>query len=302
MVFRTLSPRALDLWIGDEAGIRLLPGREPRAEAARVRVADRLRGWVRSMEETRGDRYHRLQRRDDRAHRPLPRLRDRASSSATATTLSTSPSAPTCRRSATGPSGTSSSPATSRASTGRVRGPRPLRAELGYGDDESVCVVTVGGSGVGGHLLRRVIAAFPEAKRARADLRLIVVCGPRIDPASLPAAPRARGGDYVHASTVFSPLRPRDRSWRADDGDGAHHRSPAVPLLPAAPSLRAELPRPAGSSVTAPAPHGLRRVDSGGDRGGDRRRDRPRGRLPPGGDRRRRARRGTDRGAALRVL
>lgn len=26
-----------------------------------------------------------------------------------------------------------------------------LRAELGYGDDERVCLVTVGGSGVGGH-------------------------------------------------------------------------------------------------------------------------------------------------------
>ena len=25
-----------------------------------------------------------------------------------------------------------------------------LRAELGYGDDEQVCIVTVGGSGVGG--------------------------------------------------------------------------------------------------------------------------------------------------------
>ena len=27
-----------------------------------------------------------------------------------------------------------------------------------------MCIVTVGGSGVGGHLLRRVIAAYPEAK------------------------------------------------------------------------------------------------------------------------------------------
>ena len=43
-----------------------------------------------------------------------------------------------------------------------------LRAELGYGEQEQVCIVTVGGSGVGGDLLRRVIAAFPEAKRAGA--------------------------------------------------------------------------------------------------------------------------------------
>ena len=61
-----------------------------------------------------------------------------------------------------------------------------LRQELGYRDDEQVCIVTVGGSGVGGHLLRRVIEAFPEAKRRVPALRMVVVAGPRIDPASLP--------------------------------------------------------------------------------------------------------------------
>jgi predicted glycosyltransferase len=39
-----------------------------------------------------------------------------------------------------------------------------LRAELGYSPDQRVCLVTVGGSGVGADLLRRVIATFPEAK------------------------------------------------------------------------------------------------------------------------------------------
>ena len=73
-----------------------------------------------------------------------------------------------------------------------------LRAELGYGDDERVCLVTVGGSGVGGHLLRRVIDAFPEAKLRVPDLRMIVVCGPRIDPRSLPAAPGLEVVTYVH--------------------------------------------------------------------------------------------------------
>ena len=61
-----------------------------------------------------------------------------------------------------------------------------LRAQLGYRDDEQICVVTVGGSGVGSHLLRRVIQAFPEAKRRVPALRMVVVAGPRIDPASLP--------------------------------------------------------------------------------------------------------------------
>src|SRR5262249_31727512 len=57
-----------------------------------------------------------------------------------------------------------------------------LRAELGYGPGERVCIVTVGGSGVGGHLLRKVIQAYPEAKGALPDLRMVVVTGPRLDP------------------------------------------------------------------------------------------------------------------------
>jgi pimeloyl-ACP methyl ester carboxylesterase/predicted glycosyltransferase len=62
-----------------------------------------------------------------------------------------------------------------------------LRARLGYRPSEQVCIVTVGGSGVGEHLLRRVMAAFPAAKALMPDLRMIAVAGPRIDPASLPA-------------------------------------------------------------------------------------------------------------------
>jgi pimeloyl-ACP methyl ester carboxylesterase/predicted glycosyltransferase len=63
-----------------------------------------------------------------------------------------------------------------------------LRAELGYRDDEQVCIVTVGGSGVGGDLLRRVIASYPAAKERLPALRMVVVAGPRIDLETLPAA------------------------------------------------------------------------------------------------------------------
>ena len=78
--------------------------------------------------------------------------------------------------------------------------PRQLadREALGYRPDERVCIVTVGGSGVGGHLLRRVIAAFPEAKERVPNLRMIVVAGPRIDPASLPADDGLEIRPYVH--------------------------------------------------------------------------------------------------------
>ena len=62
-----------------------------------------------------------------------------------------------------------------------------LRAELGYHHDERVVVVTVGGSGVGEALLRRVIAAFPIAAARIPGLRMIAVAGPRIDPAALGA-------------------------------------------------------------------------------------------------------------------
>jgi pimeloyl-ACP methyl ester carboxylesterase/predicted glycosyltransferase len=70
-----------------------------------------------------------------------------------------------------------------------------LRRELGYRDDERVVIVTVGGSGVGESLLRRVVDAYPEAARRINGLRMIAVAGPRIDPASLaaPAGVEVRG-------------------------------------------------------------------------------------------------------------
>jgi predicted glycosyltransferase len=73
-----------------------------------------------------------------------------------------------------------------------------LRHELGYRDDEQVCIVTVGGSGVGGHLLRRVIEAFPDAKQRVPSLRMVVVAGPRIDPATLPQHDGLEVRAYVH--------------------------------------------------------------------------------------------------------
>ncbi len=60
-----------------------------------------------------------------------------------------------------------------------------LRAELGYRDDQPVCLVTVGGSGVGEELLRRAVAALPHARELDSRLRMMVVAGPRIDPARI---------------------------------------------------------------------------------------------------------------------
>ncbi|HEX6762805.1 MAG TPA: alpha/beta fold hydrolase [Gaiellaceae bacterium] len=72
-----------------------------------------------------------------------------------------------------------------------------LRAELGWGADEQVCVVAAGGSGVGSHLLERVIAAYPAAKERVPALRMVVVAGPRIDPGAL-AHDGVETHGYVH--------------------------------------------------------------------------------------------------------
>src|SRR6185369_11816496 len=68
-----------------------------------------------------------------------------------------------------------------------------LRAELGYRPGEQVCVVTVGGSGVGTDLLRRAVAAYPAARALVPGLRMVVVTGPRIDPDSLTSLSAADG-------------------------------------------------------------------------------------------------------------
>jgi pimeloyl-ACP methyl ester carboxylesterase/predicted glycosyltransferase len=78
--------------------------------------------------------------------------------------------------------------------SGYVMGPRPeagerqrLRRRLGYADDEIACVVSVGGSGVGAALLRRIIDSYDAVADRVPGLRMHVVTGPRLDPESFPA-------------------------------------------------------------------------------------------------------------------
>ena len=86
--------------------------------------------------------------------------------------------------------------------TGYITGYQPLsdderlevRAGLGWRPDENVVVAAVGGTSVGAPLLRRILAAYPHAADEVAGLRMVVVAGPRIDPASL----RAPAGVEVH--------------------------------------------------------------------------------------------------------
>lgn len=75
---------------------------------------------------------------------------------------------------------------------------RLLRGKFGFEEGERVAVAAVGGTSVGAALLRRIIESFPAAKAALSDLRLVVVCGPRIDPASLPRVDGVEYLGYVH--------------------------------------------------------------------------------------------------------
>lgn len=89
--------------------------------------------------------------------------------------------------------------------SGYVTGFIPLEADqipewrerLGYGEDEKVCIVTVGGSGVGRDLIEKVVAAYPMAKKLVPELRMVVVAGPRIDPESLSQEPGVEIRGYV---------------------------------------------------------------------------------------------------------
>ena len=285
-----------DLWIGDEAWeLDYFLHENPEREARRLRVADRLRRLAADARRrrARGVPDRRLQRRDDRAHRRASRAcATGRSSSATPTTSSPDALRPgPAARSATGPSEHFDF-------AGYVTGFDP--AELG--DRERAARrarLPAGRAGLHRHrrrLGRRRVAAAPGDRRVPAGqaavpgLRMIVVAGPRIDPASLPRPRRARG-PRLRPRPLPPPrrLRPRRRAGRADHRDGADRQPPAVPLLPAAPPLRAELPRPPPARpLRRRPPDGLRDRDPRGDRPRDRRGDRARRRLPPGRDGRRR--------------
>jgi predicted glycosyltransferase len=70
-----------------------------------------------------------------------------------------------------------------------------LRESLGYKRDELVCIVTVGGSGIGGHLIKRILQSWPTVAAKLPELRMIVVAGPRIDPRAFNVPP----GVEMHA-------------------------------------------------------------------------------------------------------
>ena len=146
---------------------------------------------------------------------------------------------------------------------------------------------------------RRAPAAPRDRRASRGErrvpgLRMVVVAGPRIDPASLP---RADGLEVraLRARPLPPPrrVRPRGRAGRPDHVHGADGEPAAVPLLPARHHfeqnfhVRHRLERYGAGARMDFA------TDARRDRRRDRRGDRPRRRLPAGRPGRRRPRRGS---------
>jgi predicted glycosyltransferase len=83
-----------------------------------------------------------------------------------------------------------------------------IRKRLGYGD-EPLVVCAIGGTAVGRELLDLCGRAFPILRRNVPNLRMVLVCGPRLDPASVHAPPGAEVRGYVpelHAHFAASDL------------------------------------------------------------------------------------------------
>jgi hypothetical protein len=61
-----------------------------------------------------------------------------------------------------------------------------LRRGLGYGIGFPLYVAAVGGTAVGRHLLELTAEAFAHVRKEQPDARMLMVTGPRLDPARLP--------------------------------------------------------------------------------------------------------------------
>ena len=62
---------------------------------------------------------------------------------------------------------------------------KKVRAALGYDEERPLVVCSVGGTSVGADLLRLCAASYPHIQERVEDVRMMLVCGPRIDPASI---------------------------------------------------------------------------------------------------------------------
>jgi UDP:flavonoid glycosyltransferase YjiC (YdhE family) len=71
------------------------------------------------------------------------------------------------------------------------------RDALGYDTERPLVVCSVGGTAVGADLLRLCAASYPYIRERVGDLRMVLVCGPRIDPTSVRAPSGVEVRGYV---------------------------------------------------------------------------------------------------------
>ncbi len=73
-----------------------------------------------------------------------------------------------------------------------------VRSRLGYAQNETLVIASVGGTSVGRHLLQKIAAAFPYMKREVPNLHMVLVVGPRLAEERFPQAPGLEVRAYVH--------------------------------------------------------------------------------------------------------
>lgn len=74
---------------------------------------------------------------------------------------------------------------------------KQLKKELGYKASEKLVIGTIGGTSIGKDLLEILGAAYPMLGKAQ-NLRMLLVCGPRLDPSELDAPEEVEKLGYVH--------------------------------------------------------------------------------------------------------
>lgn len=76
------------------------------------------------------------------------------------------------------------------------RDKKKARAKLGYGD-EPLVICSIGGTAVGKELLELCARSYPIVRKKISDLRMVLVCGPRLAPGCLTVEDSLEVKDYV---------------------------------------------------------------------------------------------------------
>jgi len=73
---------------------------------------------------------------------------------------------------------------------------KQLKSKLGYREDKKLVVGTVGGTRIGKDLLEKLSCSYSLLREH--NIQLVLVCGPRIDPAEIKVDPEVKKYGYVH--------------------------------------------------------------------------------------------------------